>query len=151
MALIEKDDLRKILPQKSRMALIDRVISADKEEKSVVCESVITKDNLFYDEAEKGVPTFVSFEMMAQSIAAANAVLDSDNAQKSGMILSVNDFESFVPFLRSDDTILIFAKEDFASSPIFRYDCAVKKGDEILASAKITVMQSDFNVERLKN
>ena len=45
MALLEKEKLREILPQKSRMVLIDRLISVDKE--CALGEAEIDETNLF--------------------------------------------------------------------------------------------------------
>ena len=140
--MLEKEELRKILPQKARMALIDRIISADSAAKSVISETEITAENLFFDEEMSGVPSWVSFEMIAQSVAAFAAIFS--NGSKAGMVLSVNDFEASVPCFFAGDILRIEVSEDFASASIFRYAGKVIRGGCVVASAKITVAQADF-------
>ncbi len=144
MALVEKEALHKILPQKARMALIDRILSADSTERTVVSEAEITADNLFFNEKMQGVPSFVCFEMIAQTIAAGAALFAHGEGTKAGMVLSVNDFQATIPCFSAGDVLRIEVREDYAAEPIFRYAGTVRCGTDVVASAQITVAQADF-------
>ncbi len=141
MALLEKEKLREILPQKSRMALIDRLISLDKE--CALGEAEIDETNLFFDEELGGVPSWIALEMIAQTVAASAAVMAEKTTE--GMVLSVNNYSANVPIFRCGDVLEIMVKEDFAAPPVFRYEGKIKKGNEELVSAKITVAQGDLS------
>jgi predicted hotdog family 3-hydroxylacyl-ACP dehydratase len=60
-------ELDHLIPHRPPMQLIDRVIAADKE--VARAEVVIRSDNAFFTPA-RGVPAYVGFEMMAQTVCA---------------------------------------------------------------------------------
>ena len=143
---IETEKVRELLPQKSKMALIDRVISHDFASREIICETDIKSDNLFFDAEAGGVPSFVSFELMAQSVAllASLGSIASGTKAKSGMVLSVNDFSAETAAFKCGQTLKIAVKEDFSSGAVFRYDGNVSADGIVLSQAKITVIEADF-------
>ena len=141
--LLEGDKLKEILPQKARMALLDRLISVDKEAKIAESEADICRDNLFFDCDLGGVPSWIGIEMIAQTVAASSAVLSEKT--KSGMVLSVTNYSAKEPIFCDGDTLKIQVRQDFVSEPIFRYEGVIYRGEEELVRGKITVAQGDFN------
>ena len=65
-----KELVSELVPHKGKMFLLDRVRDYDLKENSITTEIDISRDNLFYEEELGGVPVWVAFEYMAQSVSA---------------------------------------------------------------------------------
>ncbi|GHV28163.1 hypothetical protein AGMMS4952_11160 [Spirochaetia bacterium] len=150
-SIIERDELSTLLPHKGKMFLLSRLISYDiaAQQRSLSAEYDITEDCLFYDPALGGVPGWVSFEFMAQSIAVLSGISDRERGEppKPGFILSVSNMEILIPVLRAGTTVYIHVQEDCRVERVFTFDCAVSlNGTEpgkAVALAKLTVMDVD--------
>jgi len=141
--LLEGDKLKEILPQKERMALLDRLVSVNKEARTAESEVDICRNNLFFDCDLGGVPSWIGIEMIAQTVAASSAVMSAKT--KAGMVLSVNNYSAKEPLFFEGDTLKIQVREDFVSEPIFRYEGTIYREEKELVRSKITVVQGDFN------
>ena len=142
---IERDELITILPHKGKMFLLTRVVAYDTIWRNLSAEYAITEDCLFYDPALSGVPTWVSFEFMAQSIAGLSGITSREKGEppKMGCILSVSNMEIRAPLLPAGTTVQIRVQEEYAADGIFTFTCTVFLEDAEAASAKLTVMDVD--------
>jgi predicted hotdog family 3-hydroxylacyl-ACP dehydratase len=146
---IERDELITILPHKGKMFLLSRITAYDTMKRSLSAEYDINEDCLFYDPALGGVPSWVSFEFMAQSIAGLSGLTSREKGEppKMGCILSVSSMEIMKSVLKAGTTVRIDVQEDYAVDAVFTFNCTVTlEGDEpgkAAASAKLTVMDVD--------
>ena len=65
---IEKDLLVELLPHKGKMFLLSRVTQHDVEKLTVTVETDINEDFIFYEKESNAIPSWCSFEIMAQAI-----------------------------------------------------------------------------------
>ena len=100
--LSKKSDLEKLVPHKGKMFLLDRVKKYVLETITIETQVDIDESNLFYDENLGGVPVWISFEYMAQSISAMSGIFGHahNEAPKVGFIMSVSSFNSHVPVFK---------------------------------------------------
>lgn len=153
--IIEKDELIDLVPHKDKMFLLTRVTSFDLEKKTIEAQFEISSGCIFYNQQNEGIPSWVSFELMAQSISALTGIEDKikNRRPKAGCILSVMNYKSSIDFIKSGTTVNINASEDFADeqSNVYKYKCTVSDSiDEkkIIAESEITVMKVE-NMENL--
>lgn len=153
--IIEKDQLIKLVPHKDKMFLLTRVISYDLEKKSIEAQFEISDKCIFYNQQNDGIPSWVSFELMAQSISALTGIEDKlmNRTPKAGCILSVMNYSSSIDFIKNGTTVNIKAVEDFADvqSNVYKYKCIVSDSadkEKKLTESEITVMKVE-NMESL--
>lgn len=65
-----KESVCELVPHKGKMFLLDRVRNYDLKKHTITTEIDITRNNMFYEEDLGGVPVWVAFEFMAQSVSA---------------------------------------------------------------------------------
>jgi predicted hotdog family 3-hydroxylacyl-ACP dehydratase len=146
---IERDELLTLLPHKGRMFLLSRVTAYDTIKRSLSAEYAVTPECLFYDPALGGVPSWVSFEFMAQGISGLSGLTSREKGEppKMGCILSVSNMEILRPLLKAGTTACIHIEEDYAADEVFIFNCTVSLegtgADRAVASAKVTVMDVD--------
>ena len=145
MTPIEKDELINLLPHKGRMFLLDRAVDVDCDKYSITTQVDVTESSMFYDEALDGIPSYVTFEYMAQSISALSGI---DNRRrglppKVGVILSVSEFKSFIPVLKVGTTVTVLDCQQDIVDRVFSFNCTAYIGETLVASGKLTVMEVD--------
>ena len=145
MKIIEKDELIKLLPHKGRMFLLDRAVDVDFENYSIKIQVDVTENSMFYDESLGGIPSYVTFEYMAQGISALSGLSNKRKGlpPKVGVILSVSDFKTFVPVLKAGTTVTIADYHQDVVDRVFSFSCNAYVGDTLVASGKLTVMDID--------
>lgn len=152
--IIEKDELINFLPHEGKMFLLTRMTSRCYEPFSVTVETDISEDFIFYEEELDGIPSWCTFEIMAQAISALTGVYDAEKniEPKAGCILSVSNFSSDREFFKKGTTIKASAQEEFRDeeSNIYRYACQIydENSREPAVQATITVMQTE-NMESI--
>ena len=150
--LIERDELETLLPHKGKMFLLSRVTDFDVSHFIIETQFDVTRECIFFEEA--GLPNWVTFEVMAQSISALTGISDKINGtpMKAGCLLSVLNFTSTRDYFAAGDTLCVKATEEMRdeSSGVYRYFCELHlKGEEqISATATITALQVE-NLEEL--
>jgi len=152
MKIIERDELETLVPHKGKMFLLDRVIDYDTGARTLCSEAGIKKDMLFFDENIKGVPCFVCFEFMAQSIAALSGIIRRGAGEdiKLGFVLSVSDFSLFEDFVKEGAVLTVKVKEDCALDLTFTYRCETFLGAKKIADALLTVIEmNDEDAQKL--
>ena len=145
MTPIEKDKLINLLPHKGRMFLLDRAVDIDYDEYSIKTQVDVTKESMFFDEALGGIPSYVTFEYMAQSISALSGI---DNNRKGlspkvGVILSVSEFKTIIPVLKEGTTVTVSVCQQDIVDRVFSFTCTAYIGEELVSSGKLTVMEVD--------
>ena len=145
MTPIEKNELVNLLPHKGRMFLLDRAVDVDFEKYSIKTQVDVTEQSMFYDETLGGIPSYVTFEYMAQSISALSGI---DNRRrglppKVGVILSVSDFKTAVPVLKAGTTVTVLDVQQDIVDKVFSFSCTAYNGDTPVSSGKLTVMEVD--------
>jgi predicted hotdog family 3-hydroxylacyl-ACP dehydratase len=143
--VIEHDELVTLVPHKGKMFLLSRVTAWDLVKHTLRSEYDITENCLFYDEHAGGVPAWVSFELMAQSISALSGIGGRERGEKpkTGFILSVSNMAVTIPVLKAGTTVTMEIGEDFTADSIFVYHCAAFQGQDPVMEAKLTVMETE--------
>ena len=143
--IMEKDELSSLLPHKGKMLLLSRLREYDTRERTLTAEYDISGDCIFYDPELDGIPSWVSFEFMAQSISVLSGLAGRETGQlpKIGVILSVSNMELKLPLLKAGTTAIIHIQENCKIDLVYTFDCNVMLGDTPAASAKLTVMDVD--------
>ena len=142
---IEKNELINLLPHKGRMFLLDRAVDVDCDKYCIKTQVDVSENSMFYDEALGGVPSYVTFEYMAQSISALSGIANSRRGKppKVGVILSVSDFKTAVPVIKAGSTVTILDCQQDIVDKVFSFSCSAYIGETLVASGKLTVMEVD--------
>ncbi len=145
MTPIEKNELINLLPHKGRMFLLDRAVDVDFDKYSIKTQVDVTEQSMFYDEALGGIPSYVTFEYMAQSISALSGIDNRRRGKppKVGVILSVSDFKTFIPVIKAGTTVTILDCQQDIVDKVFSFDCSAYAGDALISSGRLTVMEVD--------
>ena len=88
-----RDEISALVPHKGKMLLLDRIKKFDLQEIFIDTEVDISEDCMFFNEELGGVPSYVAFEYMAQSISALSGIYGRScgNSPKEGFIMSVSN------------------------------------------------------------
>ena len=145
MMPIEKEELIKLLPHKGKMFLLERAVEVDCDVYSICTQVDVSEHSMFYDEALGGIPSYVTFEYMAQSISALSGIANSRKGlpPKVGVILSISDFKTAVPVLRKGETVTVDVRQQDIVERVFSFNCSAHIGDMLVSSGKLTVMEID--------
>jgi predicted hotdog family 3-hydroxylacyl-ACP dehydratase len=148
--MIEGSELLTLVPHKGKMLLLSRIIEYDLEKRTLKSEYDIEPSCIFYDADLGGVPSWVGFEFMAQSISALSgfAARTKGEPPKVGVIMSVTNIEFFCPVIVSKAVIDI--SEEIQLDKIFTFNCSVYSGNTLSSKGQLTVMDID-NVKTFIN
>lgn len=140
-----KDLVSELVPHKGKMFLLDRIRDYDLNERSITTEIDITRDNLFYEEELGGVPVWVAFEYMAQSVSALSGIYGRSKGEKpkTGFILSVNGFEADVPVFKQGETVVVNVQEKIRVDQAVTFDGVAMVGNKVVVTAKINTVEVD--------
>jgi predicted hotdog family 3-hydroxylacyl-ACP dehydratase len=141
---IEGDELLSLVPHKGRMFLLSRILSYNPVQRILVSEFDIKSDCLFYEEALRGIPAWISFELMAQSISAISGIEGRKRGEppQFGFILSVSGLEITEPVLPAGSSVKIQVTEDVVVDNVFSFSGEVSRDGKNIAQAKLTVMET---------
>lgn len=140
---INKEDLTKYVPHSGKMLFLSRIVSYDIQQKRIISEVDITTNDLLYDEKLNGVPIWVGFEYMAQSISALSGIYDSSlgiNPQ-IGFIVSINNFEAFTSIYKLGTTVSIEVEEMMRVESAITFKGTVKENGNLLANSTLNVVK----------
>lgn len=121
---INKQQLLELLPHKGKMHLLDRIISYDLDKRTVASEIDVTEQSFFYDEKIGGVPSYVSFEYIAQTISSLSGIEGNVKGEpvKPGVLLSVNGYKCSVPFFAPGTKVRVEITETCTLDNVLTYD-----------------------------
>jgi predicted hotdog family 3-hydroxylacyl-ACP dehydratase len=127
------------------MLLLDRIVDHDLEDCRLAAEVDTAQDGLFYDADLGGVPAWVGFEYMAQSIAALSGVNSRlcGGEPKIGFIMSVRAFQTEVPAYRAGETLRVDVAQIFRDGNVVSFDCAVSRLGRVLTTAVVNAIEVD--------
>ena len=143
--MMENDGLLSVMPHRGRMLLISRVISYNLEEKCIEAEYHITEDCLFYDSAMTGVPSWVGFEFIAQSVSAYAGIRNRERGipPKTGFVLTVSGLKMELPFFKAGNIITIKSKEIENIHPISVFEGEIFLDGKKVLEGKLKLMDVD--------
>ena len=149
--MIEGEELASLLPHRGSMLLLTRVNEYNLERRTLCAESHITEDCLFYDPVIKGVPAWVAFEFLAQSIAALSGLWSREKGENPqiGFILSVSSIQIGLPLFSAGTTVELRLKENDRMDQVFNFKGEVFLEDRKVMEGKLTVME--VNDEHIKS
>ena len=153
---IDENEIAEYLPHRGKMLLLSRIINYDMDKRIITGEYDITKECIFYEKEAGGIPSWVSFELMAQTICALTGIAHKLFGRKilPGMILSVTAFKTAIEWLEAGKTVRMTMTEDYRDDEdsLYNYtgELFVVGEDEIPAvTAKISAIEIE-SLEQLK-
>ncbi|MBQ1590669.1 MAG: 3-hydroxylacyl-ACP dehydratase [Treponema sp.] len=155
---VEKDELLTMVPHKGKMFLLNRVVQYDVEKLTITLQLDVKPDNIFYDEELGGIPSWCTFEIMAQGVAALSFIKKTVRGESEkcnpGVVLSISHFKTRVSSFATGTTIRIKISEDVSSGDISKFSCAIfgqdnTSQDDADVTTFITVMESKDLEQRL--
>jgi predicted hotdog family 3-hydroxylacyl-ACP dehydratase len=133
--------IEELVPHADTMLLIDRVIASEGE--TVRSETTIRGDNIFF-QAGRGVPAYVGFELMAQTISAYDGLKRRKNGKKPaiGFLLGCRKYNAARPFFAEGETLTIEATSLLGEEGMASFECRIldEDGGEV-AAATINVFR----------
>lgn len=143
--MIVRPEIEQYLPHKGTMLLLDRIVDHDLEDYSLAAEVDTARDGLFFDADLDGVPAWVGFEYMAQSIAALSGVYSRQGGgePKIGFIMSVRAFQTEVPAYPAGETLRIDVSQIFRDGNVVSFDCAVSRLGRVITTAVVNAIEVD--------
>lgn len=140
-----KERVGLIVPHKGKMLLIDSVRHFDLNDVSITTEVKITRDSLFYEDGLGGVPVWVAFEYMAQSISALSGIYGRSKGEspKVGFIMSVSAFNAKIPVFKEGDTVVVTVHETIRMDMAVTFDGTAMVGEKVAATATLNTVEVD--------
>lgn len=129
-----------LVKHKDELLLLDRIVAAEGD--VVRSETTMRSDNVFF-QAGRGVPAYVGFELMAQTISAADGIDRRTRGEGPviGFLLGCRKYSVARPFFADGETVQTEVKSLIGLSS---YDCKIFDATgEVLASASINVFRPD--------
>lgn len=140
---IESDELITVVPHKGKMFLIERVTAYDIDAWTVSSETTVRDTCLFYDKAIDGIPNYVIFELIAQTISALTGIIikEKNLPVNMGFILSVSALKFDVPMVKRGETIQIRAERTDEVDNVYSFSADVCVDGKAVGSGKLTVLE----------
>ena len=150
---LEKNELIQLIPHSGKMVLLSRIISHDISKREVVAQFDVEESCIFYDDELGGIPNWVTFEIMAQTLSSLTGITNRVKGLKplAGCILSINNFKAEKEVFEKGSVLTINIREDFRDeeSHVFKYYCSVSQnGQTDLVTTDITVLETE-NIESI--
>lgn len=147
--MIERQELESYVPHKGRMFLLDRVVERSSSEPGLVTQVDVSAQSVFFDPERAGVPVWVAFEYMAQSIAALSGIIGHETKAAEpqiGFIIGVRDFECSCAHFPVGSRLSIRVSQLFRDGPVVSFNCAVTEKDRTLVTAIINAIEADDQI-----
>jgi predicted hotdog family 3-hydroxylacyl-ACP dehydratase len=131
-------DIRELLPQAGRMALLDVLVEADGEQ--LAAQTTVRADGLF--DVDGRVPAVTGVEYMAQAVAAWAGHRSRGRGEpvRPGLLLGVRDFRVSVDEFLVGETLIVRVRRVVESAAGLAVFDAALHNDRLTASARLTVM-----------
>jgi len=145
MKTIEYDEMLTVMPHKGKMVLLSRITNYDLKERTIEAEYDITDKCIFYDPQISGVPTWVGFEFIAQTVSALSGLTErvKDKPPRLGFVLGLSQVQINIPFLKTGSIIKIKTKEVENVHPIIYFTGELYLDDKKVFSGRLTIMDVD--------
>ena len=153
---IDENEIADYLPHRGKMLLLSRIVGYDMEKRIIIGEYDITENCIFYEKEAGGIPSWVSFELMAQTVCALTGIAHKLFGRKilPGMILSVTGFKTKREWFKAGETVRMRMTEDYCDeeSALYNFigELFVAGEDETPAvTAKISAIEIE-SLEQLR-
>ena len=136
------DNIEQVIPHRGAMRWAERVL--DWDEQRVVVELTVPLDGPFHETG--GVPVWVGIEYMAQAIGAwAGCSARSRGEQpRLGFLLGTRRYSAEVGHFAPGTVLRVQACCELAGDQgLGMFDCRIMAGEQVLASAHVSVYQPD--------
>ena len=143
--IMEGDVLESCVPHRGRMALLSRVVTYDFSEGSLTSEVDIKESDLFFDREQGGVPSWVGFEYMAQSIAALSGIkrrLELQEQPRIGFIMGVRNFTSTTAVFAAGRRVQVEVRQVFRDGDTASFECRIRENGAEQARAIINAIEA---------
>jgi predicted hotdog family 3-hydroxylacyl-ACP dehydratase len=140
-----KETTSELVPHKGKMLLLDRVQNYSLEDVNITTEIDISRNSLFYEDDLGGIPAWVAFEYMAQSISALSGIYGRTKGDKPkvGFIMSVSGFKADIPVFKDGETVVVTVHETVRMDKAVTFDGVAKVGDKIAVTATLNTVEVD--------
>ena len=140
-----KEATSELVPHKGKMLLLDRVQNYSLENVNITTEIDISRNSLFYEDDLGGIPAWVAFEYMAQSISALSGIYGRTKGDKPkvGFIMSVSGFKADIPVFKDGETVVVTVHETVRMDKAVTFDGVAKVGDKIAVTATLNTVEVD--------
>ena len=141
--------ISELLPHEGPMCMLDRLVAVHGE--GLVAEVVVPVDGLFSRDGNVGA--WVGVEYMAQAVAAwvgwqSRAL---GQAPRIGFLLGTRRYRCSVPRFAAGQCLRVKIGCNYqADNGLGQFDCTLRAGDAVLASAQVTVFGPEDPVAFLK-
>lgn len=132
-------DPEKCLPHRKPMCLIDSILEVS--EKSVHCQTLITKNNIFYDPAICGIYAWIGIELMAQAAGIFAYFQNPSQKPSIGFLISVRKFTCVQPHFKLNDLLTVIADNEYLQDSMGVFQCGIMLNNKLVASAKLNAFQ----------
>lgn len=153
---ISENEIADYLPHRGKMLLLSRITNYDMEKRIITGEYDITENCIFYEKEGDGIPSWVSFELMAQTVCALTGIAHKLFGRKvlPGMILSVTGFKTGREWLKAGETVRMTMTEDYRDDESALYNYigelyVVGEDEKPAVTAKISAIEIE-SLEKLK-
>jgi predicted hotdog family 3-hydroxylacyl-ACP dehydratase len=137
--MTEFPPITELVPHADGMLLIDSVLYAEGE--TVHGQSTIRSDSIFFQPG-RGVPAYVGFEFMAQTISAYDGLRRRRDGKKPaiGFLLGCRSYSATRDFFAEGERLTIEATSLLDGDGMASFDCRIlAEGGDVVASAVINV------------
>ena len=140
-----KEATSELVPHKGKMLLLDRVQNYSLEDVNITTEIDISRNSLFYEDDLDGIPAWVAFEYMAQSISALSGIYGRTKGDKPkvGFIMSVSGFKADIPVFKDGETVVVTVHETVRMDKAVTFDGVAKVGYKIAVTATLNTVEVD--------
>ena len=140
---IETEELLTLVPHRGKMFLIDRIQDYDIDAWTVTSETKLSESNLYYDKNLGGMPNYVLFEFIAQTVSAITGIVTREKQLpvNMGFILSVSSLHFSQPLVKAGQTVTVHAWRTGEAGAVYSFDARVSADGEEIGGGTLTVME----------
>lgn len=127
------------------MLLLDQVDRYDLKKYTLESSVCINSDSEFYNNNTGSVPIWISFEYMAQSIAALSGISSKLNSKepKIGFIVGIRNFESYRNGYEPEDRVIVKVSQNFREGDVAVFDGETYVNDILYSKATMNVVENN--------
>ena len=143
---IERAELESFIPHKDSMLLLSGIVDWTDDFESLTSRAVVDSHNNFIDPILGGVPVWVGFEYMAQTVAALSGLerhLAGNSEPRIGYIMGVRGFTATRETLPPGINLDISVRELFRDGPVVSFNCTISCTEGLVAEGTINAYEPE--------
>lgn len=147
-----REEVDELVPHTGKMLLLDRINCFDLDEITIESQVDVSESCMFYNDDVQGVPSYVAFEYMAQSISALSGIYGRSRGMKpkEGFIMSVSNCKSDIPVFKNGEVVTIRVKQTMRVDMAVTFEGKAFVGDSLAVSATLCTVEVDDPTSILK-